>query len=106
MLAFGLILLAIGALLANVASALAFAVISLVLVVAGFAQGLYVGWPIGQALAAAVASFVCGQIGYVLGLGLRAFAVAKLRRGGAPTAPKATTQPEFEKSSARLNGGH
>ena len=106
MLAFGLIMLAIGALLANVASAPAFAVISLVLVAAGFAQGVFVGWPIGQALAIAAASFVCGQVGYVLGLGLRAFAVARFGRVDAPPAPQATAEPGFEKSSARLNGGH
>ena len=69
---------AIGVLLANVASALVFAVVTLVLVVAGFAQGVHVGWPFGETAIAAIVSFVCGQMGYVAGIGLGALVAARI----------------------------
>jgi len=106
MLAFGLVMFAIGVLLANVASAPVFAAVTLVLVAAGFAQGLHVGWPLGETAIAAIVSFVCGQMGYVAGIGLRALVAARLARAGKAETTKAAQEAGFEKSSAApLNGG-
>jgi uncharacterized membrane protein len=106
MLAFGLVMFAIGVLLANVASAPVFAVVALVLVVAGFAQGIHVGWPVGHAAFAAIVSFICGQVGYVAGIGLRALVAAKLGRADKAETAKTAQETGFDKSSAApLNGG-
>src|SRR5208337_2060167 len=57
MLAFGLVMFAIGALLANVASVSIFALGSLVLAAIGFALAVHGGWPIGEAVLAILGCF-------------------------------------------------
>jgi len=107
MLAYCFVMFAIGALLANVASVRVFAIVALVLVAAGFVQGVYLGWPVGQAALVAIGSFVCGQVGYVAGIGFRALVVAKFGRAEETVSPKAAKETTFDKSSAApLNRGH
>ncbi len=80
MLAFGLIMFAIGALLAIVASVRVFAIVALVLVATGFARGVYIGWPVGQAALVAIGALVCGEVGYILCVGFMALVEAKAGR--------------------------
>ena len=102
---FGVVIFAIGALLANVASAPVFAVIALVMVAAGFALGVYGGWPVGEAALAAIGFFVCGQVGYVVGVGFRALLAAKFGRARKTESPETVKEAGFDKSSAApLNG--
>ena len=103
--AFGLVMFAIGALLAGVAPAPLFAVVSLLLAAGGFAQGVYVGWGVGHALTIAIVSFVCGQFGYVVGIGARAIGRAKLRPADKTETSRPSSEAGLEKSSAHVNGG-
>jgi hypothetical protein len=107
MLAFCFVMFAIGALLANVASVRVFAIVALVLAAAGFAQGVYTGWPLGQAALVALGSFVCGQLGYVVGIGFRALVAAKVGHADETDSSKTVKEASFDKSrAAPLNGGH
>lgn len=105
MLAFGFVMFAIGALLANVASVRLFALLALLLAAGAFAQGVWVGWSIGEAALVAIVSFVCGQVGYVAGIGARAYIAARFGRVPATETPLASQEPKFDKG-AGLNGGH
>lgn len=85
---FCLVSFAIGALLAAIVSARQFVVGASLLMTAAIAQATYVGLPLGQALFDVIGLFVCSQLGYVAGIGLRALALAKLGRSEEPAAPK------------------
>jgi hypothetical protein len=105
MLTFGFVMFAIGALLASVASAAIFAVVSLVLAVVSCTLAVHVGWPTGAAILAAIGCFVSGQVGYVAGIGVRALLVAKFGRASEASSP-GRSEAEFEKPrAAPLNGG-
>jgi hypothetical protein len=90
---FCLVSFAIGALLAAVLSARQFALGALLFALAALSGAIFVGTPIGQALRAAIGLFICGQFGYVAGIGVRAFALAKLRHSEILASPKAHTKP-------------
>src|SRR5271166_672189 len=96
----------LGALLANVASVSIFAVGSFVLAAIGFALAVHGGWPIGEAVLAAIRCFISGQVGYVAGIGVRAMLVAKFGRASEAPSPERRSEAEFKKPSATpLNGG-
>jgi hypothetical protein len=82
MVAFLMIAFAIGGVLATTVSVRQFAFGTLVLEVAGFAQAVHVGIPVVHALLGAAGLFVCGQFGYVAGVGVVALVVAKTKRSG------------------------
>jgi hypothetical protein len=106
MLAFGFVMFAIGALLAGVASATVFVVVSLVLAVLSCALAIHVGWPTSVAVLSAIGCFVSGQVGYVAGIGVRALLVAKFSRASQAPSPALRSEADFEKPrAAPLNGG-
>ncbi len=106
MLAFGLVMFAIGALLASVASVRIFVDGSLVLAASGLAYAVHVGWPTGEAVLAAIGCFVSGQLGYVAGIGVRALLVTKFGHASEAPSPERRSEAEFKKpSTAPWNGG-
>jgi hypothetical protein len=96
MLVLGAVIFAAGAVLATVAAFWQFAAGALLLLIAGVAQAIYAGVPIGQALLGAGGYFVCGQLGYVAGAGIRALIAAKTRRTADAAMPKPALSDSYE----------
>jgi hypothetical protein len=90
---FCLVFFVIGALLAAVLSARQFVLVAPLFALAAFSEAVFVGTPIGRALLAGIGLFICGQFGYVAGIGFGAFARAILRHSEIPASPKAQRKP-------------
>ena len=73
------VLFAVGAGLATAVSAMHFAFGLLALCVLGFWRAVDLGVPAGYALMTTMGGFVCAQVGYAVGIGVRAALFARSR---------------------------
>jgi hypothetical protein len=92
----GVVIFAAGAALATVAGFWQFAAGAILLLIAGVAQAVYGGMPFGQAAFGAAGYFVCGQLGYVAGAGIRALVAAKTRRIAEAAVSKPALSDSYE----------